>query len=178
MIYLLFIRPEMLMPGTRQGLFMATCHDIGLMLKGENEPLSADARTVAQQILRTSQSSSIGDIGTMVPGACKVVKELMELLEDEEERWKVIQGVWVEMLCSSASSCRGYLHAKSMGEGVEFLTFVWLLLSRLGMETFADKFQRLEPGQGQGGDLAAGVSASEPQEARTHVQEEMIDMMI
>ncbi|XP_039834660.1 uncharacterized protein LOC120695493 [Panicum virgatum] len=169
MIYLLFIRPEMLMPGTRQGLFMATCHDIGLMLKGENEPLSADARTVAQQILRTSQSSSIGDIGTMVPGACKVVKELMELLEDEEERWKVIQGVWVEMLCSSASSCRGYLHAKSMGEGVEFLTFVWLLLSRLGMETFADKFQRLEPGQGQGGDLAAVAvfSLADPIQSRT-----------
>ncbi|RLN34453.1 hypothetical protein C2845_PM03G06170 [Panicum miliaceum] len=96
----------------------------------------------------------------------------------EDKRWKVIQGVWVEMLCCSASSCRGYLHAKSMGEGMEFLTFVWLLLSRMGMETFADKFQRPDQpgqGQGQGGEIAAGASASEPQE--THVQEEMIDMM-
>ena len=98
----------------------------------------------------------------MVLGACKVAEELMELLEDEEERWTVIQGVWVEMLCYSASSCRGYLHAKSMGEGVEFLTFVWLLLSRMGMETFADKFQRFEPGQG--GEIDAGASASEPQD--------------
>ena len=100
----------------------------------------------------------------MVLGACKVAEELMELLEDEEERWTVIQGVWVEMLCYSASSCRGYLHAKSMGEGVEFLTFVWLLLSRMGMETFADKFQRPEPGQGQGREIAVGTSNSEPQD--------------
>ncbi|CAN6167990.1 unnamed protein product [Urochloa humidicola] len=158
MIYLLFIRPEMLMPGTRQGLFTATCYDIGLMLKRGNEPPPTDARTVAQQILRTSQSTPTADIGIMVPGACKLAKELMELLDDEEERWKVIQGVWVEMLCCSASSCRGYLHAKSMGEGMEFLTYIWLLLSRMGMETFPDKFQRPEPGQGE--EIAAGASAS------------------
>ncbi|CAL5062898.1 unnamed protein product [Urochloa decumbens] len=169
MIYLLFIRPEMLMPGTRQGLFTAACYDIGLMLKRGNEPPPKDARTVAEQILRTSQSCYTGDIGTMVPGACKLAKELMELLEDEEERWNVIQGVWVEMLCCSASSCRGYLHAKSMGEGVELLTFIWLLLSRMGMETFADKFQRPEPGQGE--DIAAGASVSEPQDIP--VQEEI-----
>ncbi|PUZ71940.1 hypothetical protein GQ55_2G353900 [Panicum hallii var. hallii] len=162
MIYLLFIRPEMLMPGTRQGLFIAACYDIGLMLKRGNEPPPEDARTVAQQILRTSQSPLIGDIGIMVPGACKVAEELMELLEDK--RWKVIQGVWVEMLCCSASNCRGYLHAKSMSEGVEFLTSVWLLLSHMGMETFADKFQRPEPGQGQGEEIAAGASASDPQD--------------
>ncbi|CAL5082826.1 unnamed protein product [Urochloa decumbens] len=162
MIYLLFIRPEMLMPGTRQGLFTATCYDIRLMLKRGTEPPPTDARTVAQQILRRSQSTPIGDIGTLVPGACKLAQELMELLDDEEERWKVIQGVWVEMLCCSASSCRGYLHAKSMGEGLEFLTYVWLLLSRMGMETFADKFQRPEPGQRE--EIAAGASASELQD--------------
>jgi hypothetical protein len=47
---------------------------------------------------------------------------------------------------------------------VEFLTSVWLLLSRMGMETFADKFQRPEPGQGQGEEIAAGASASDPQD--------------
>jgi hypothetical protein len=51
----------------------------------------------------------------------------------------------VEMLCYSAGGCRGYLHAKSMGEGGEFLTCVCLLLSNMGMETFADKLQRPGP---------------------------------
>ncbi|KAB8086636.1 hypothetical protein EE612_010062, partial [Oryza sativa] len=50
-------------------------------------------------------------------------------------------GVWVEMICYSASRCRGFLHSKSMGVGGEFLTVVWLLLHRMGMEGLADKLQ-------------------------------------
>jgi hypothetical protein len=50
--------------------------------------------------------------------------------------------VWVEMLCFSASRCRGYLHAKSMGSGGEYLPYVWLQLSHLGMETVAERQQR------------------------------------
>ena len=46
---------------------------------------------------------------------------------------------WVEMLCYSASRCRGYLHAKSLGDGGEFLTNVWLLWSFMGMEILGDK---------------------------------------
>ena len=52
--------------------------------------------------------------------------------------------MWVEMLCFSAGRCRGYLHAKSLGKGGEFLSYVWLLLLHMGMETMADKMQRTE----------------------------------
>jgi hypothetical protein len=45
------------------------------------------------------------------------------------------------MLCYSASMCRGYLHAKSLGEGGEFLSYVWLLISLIGGRTLADKLQ-------------------------------------
>ncbi|KAG0519677.1 hypothetical protein BDA96_08G007700 [Sorghum bicolor] len=34
----------------------------------------------------------------------------------EEMMWEEIQRVWVEMLCFSASRCRGYLHAKALGK--------------------------------------------------------------
>ena len=53
----------------------------------------------------------------------------------------MIEGVWVEMLCYSASRCRGYLHAKSLGEGGEFLSFVWLVLSLKGAKSLVDKLQ-------------------------------------
>uniref|UniRef100_J3MQC5 Uncharacterized protein n=1 Tax=Oryza brachyantha TaxID=4533 RepID=J3MQC5_ORYBR len=36
----------------------------------------------------------------------------------------------------------GYLHAKSLGTGVEYLSYVRLLLSHAGMETFPDRLQR------------------------------------
>jgi hypothetical protein len=56
----------------------------------------------------------------------------------------VIEGVWVEMLCFSAGRCRGYLHAKSLGSGGEYLTFVSLLMSHAGLETFAERQQRVQ----------------------------------
>ncbi|CAO2149313.1 unnamed protein product [Urochloa humidicola] len=62
--------------------------------------------------------------------------------EEDERMWGVIQGVWVEMLCFSAGRCRGYLHAKSLSNGGEYLTYVWLLLSYMGMETMAERMQR------------------------------------
>ncbi|KAK1697997.1 hypothetical protein QYE76_014694 [Lolium multiflorum] len=80
---------------------------------------------------------------THIPEACRLAEELMKL--GEEARWKVIRGVWVEMLCYSASRCRGYLHAKSLGEGREYLTTVWLLWAFLGMETLASMIQSPEP---------------------------------
>lgn len=62
----------------------------------------------------------------------------------EEKMWTVIEGVWVEMMCFSAARCRGYLHAKGLATGVEYLTYVWLLQYYMGMETLADKLQRAD----------------------------------
>ncbi|VAI35925.1 unnamed protein product [Triticum turgidum subsp. durum] len=74
--------------------------------------------------------------------------------------WEVIEGVWVEMLCFSASNCRGYLHAKSLGTGIELLTYVWLLLSHMGMETLPERLQRTEPSSGE---VNAGAAPSTSQ---------------
>jgi len=48
------------------------------------------------------------------------------------------------MLCFSAGRCRGFLHAKSLGKGGEYLSYVWMLMSFLGMETLAERLQRTE----------------------------------
>ncbi|CAO2186932.1 unnamed protein product [Urochloa humidicola] len=48
------------------------------------------------------------------------------------------------MLCFSASRCRGYLHAKSLGSGREYLNFIALLMSQAGLETFAERQQRIQ----------------------------------
>ena len=49
------------------------------------------------------------------------------------------------MLCFSAARCSGYLHARSLGHGGEFLNYVWLLWSAMGLETLADKIIMTEP---------------------------------
>ncbi|XP_047049365.1 uncharacterized protein LOC124654403 [Lolium rigidum] len=137
MIYLLLIRPEMLMPGTRSDLFTLASDIIVENSKGS---LDMTEENLAKEILNMSMLPSAVD---MVSNALKLSKALMEL-GDEQERWTVIQGVWMEMLCYSASRCRGYLHAKSLGDGGEFLSIIWLLLSVMGMETLADRHQRSE----------------------------------
>lgn len=77
-----------------------------------------------------------------IPEACSLAKELLAL--DASMRWGVMYRVWLGMLFYSASMCRGYLHAKSLGEGGEFLSYVWLVLSLKGAKTLADKLQMLE----------------------------------
>jgi len=63
------------------------------------------------------------------------------------------------MLCFSASRCKGYLHAKSLGKGGEYLSYIWLLMWRMGMETLADKMQRAPEMPKQEDDSASGGGA-------------------
>ncbi|EMS53655.1 hypothetical protein TRIUR3_13793 [Triticum urartu] len=78
-----------------------------------------------------------------IPKACSLAKELLKI-EPPSTRWRVMYRVWLGMLFYSASMCRGYLHAKSLGEGGEFLSYVWLVLSLKGAKTLADKLQMLQ----------------------------------
>jgi hypothetical protein len=179
MIYLLFMRPDMLLPGTRQELFTNTSDDMDVMLKHTHWPPVLDGTSVgvAQQILRAAQSASLDTtrLGPWILKACKLAENLMELLVlGDEERWLLIQDVWVEMICYSAGRCRGYLHAKTMGEGVEFLTYVWFLLSSMGMETFADKFQRPDPTQGEETEINIDAGDSSASQAQDRAAEEAI----
>ena len=81
----------------------------------------------------------------LIHDACRLSDELMGL-QPAETRWEVMYRVWVGMLCYSAAMCRGCLHAKSLDEGGEFLTLVWLVLSLKGTtKNLADKLQMPEP---------------------------------
>ncbi|KAI4989599.1 uncharacterized protein LOC123451852 [Hordeum vulgare subsp. vulgare] len=137
MFYLLLIRPEMLMLGTRSALAKLATDQIFENSKG---PLDMTEENLAQEILNMPRLTLADD---MISNASKLAKALMDL-GSEEERWTVIQGVWVEMLCYSASRCRGYLHAKSLGEGGEFLSYIYLLWSFMGLETLADRHHMSE----------------------------------
>ena len=69
-------------------------------------------------------------------------------IDNDETRGRLMYRVWVGMLCYSASMCRGYLHAKSLGEGGEFLSVIWLIISLKGGKTLADKLQMPETEEG------------------------------
>ena len=72
--------------------------------------------------------------------ACILAKELKKL--NERKRWKVMSEVWVELLSYAASHCRANTHAQQFSKGGELVTFVWLLMTQLGL---GDQF-RVEAG--------------------------------
>ncbi|PUZ45281.1 hypothetical protein GQ55_8G209400 [Panicum hallii var. hallii] len=222
MAYLLLVRPWMLMPGARRGLFRTVHAELKEMLKdAPSEPPGVEdddagkkkappramyeiARKIIQKVRNPPAAASSGGArrpwgrkaaAELVRKAWDVAYDLMEfskvrmeesrkkkVMEEEkikktgdpvsvskermseimssartdgdDEMWGLIQGVWVEMLCFSAGRCRGYLHAKSLGKGGEYLSYVWLLLSHMGMETMAERMQRTElPAEGDAGGL-------------------------
>ncbi|KAL3726180.1 hypothetical protein ACJRO7_031124 [Eucalyptus globulus] len=68
---------------------------------------------------------------------CRLASQLEEI-EDQEEKWKIISVVWVEMLCHAATSCKGSHHAQQLRRGGELLTHVWLMMAHFGL---TDHFQ-------------------------------------
>ncbi|KAM3223267.1 hypothetical protein ACQJBY_056923 [Aegilops geniculata] len=147
MMYLLFVNPEMLMPGTRRDLFIAAYKALNeIIIQRDNQPLKE--RELTQRIIDAVDGGSLPPDGTqqqqggIIYDARSIAKVLCGL--PEEKMWTVIKGVWVEMMCFSAARCRGYLHAKGLGTGVEYLTYVWFLQYYMGMETLAAKLQRAD----------------------------------
>ncbi|CAL4994335.1 unnamed protein product [Urochloa decumbens] len=160
MAYLLNFQPEMLMTGTRQHLFteatknmeriLAKVDEEGGILRHRLEDKQQEHQPDDESLLGkiTEEAAKLANDPegryTLIHDACKLAKELLGM-EDEDTRWFLMYRVWVGMLCYSASMCRGYLHAKSLGEGGEFISYVWLIISLNGSKTLADKLQMPEP---------------------------------
>ena len=125
MAYLLSICSEMLIPGSRIGIFTIACEDIERML-GDNSALH-DEKGLAQGIICRAQQPPLVDNTSITGTACRLAKMLMEL-QDELERWEVVQGVWVEMLCYTAYWCNEKSHAKNLTNGSELMTIVALMM--------------------------------------------------
>ncbi|KAF8011357.1 hypothetical protein BT93_J1837 [Corymbia citriodora subsp. variegata] len=72
---------------------------------------------------------------------CRLASQLNEEFKGPEknnEKWKIISLVWVEMLAYAAVECKGLQHARQLRRGGEFLTHVWLLMAHFGL---TDHFQ-------------------------------------
>lgn len=144
MAHLLNFRPDMLLTGSRQHLFAEAMQQVEAILKlraGRHfkRPSIQDDMAMVDTIFMRSTSGPGPNEYPLVHEACRLTQEL--LLLDDETRYELMYHVWVGMLFYSAAMCRGYLHAKSLGEGGEFLSFVWLLLSIKGTKTLSDKLQ-------------------------------------
>ena len=67
--------------------------------------------------------------------ACRLAKSLQFLENNSriENKWKLVEQVWVEMLSYAASHCGWRNHAEQLRRGGELLTHVWLLMAHFGL---------------------------------------------
>ncbi|CAL5033479.1 unnamed protein product [Urochloa decumbens] len=147
MMHLLVANPDMLMVGIRKDLVTAVYDNLQrmLMLRYEVTPPGEGglARHIFSKMSENRQQNWDRVTRSIIDGAVEVAWLLLrEESHTEKQMWEVIQGVWMEMLCFSAGRCRAYLHAKSLGAGVEYLSYVWLLLSYAGMQTVPERLHR------------------------------------
>ncbi|CAN6362318.1 unnamed protein product [Urochloa humidicola] len=158
MAHLLNSHPEMLLTGSRQHLVTEAISEmekvLSVMHKEDSTGRQASPEVLTRIIEVLAPLSGIKKKVLLpagatnvplfqIPQACGLAKELCEI-GDARVRWHLMYRVWLGMLCYSASMCRGYLHAKSLGEGGEFLSYLWLVLSLRGAKTLADKLQMPE----------------------------------
>ncbi|GKV51639.1 hypothetical protein SLEP1_g58275, partial [Rubroshorea leprosula] len=67
------------------------------------------------------------------------VLKLATIINQSNNKWEMIRDVWMEMLSYAAISSQHINHVKQLGEGIEFLSFIWLaaglgiILNVLGM---------------------------------------------
>ena len=157
MMHLLSAKPEMMLPGSRVTLFHIANKKLNGILRGDGGVSASDENQLVEKIISKAENA---DAEGFLRNAWLLAQALMQL-DDDDKMWKVIRGVWVEMLCFSAGRCRSYLHAKSLCDGGEYFTFVSLLMSHAGLEIFPDKQQR--------------VKLRLPKEQRVRIAKQMIE---
>uniref|UniRef100_A0A0E0AEZ4 DUF4220 domain-containing protein n=1 Tax=Oryza glumipatula TaxID=40148 RepID=A0A0E0AEZ4_9ORYZ len=137
MLYLLVWQPEMLLATAGIGLlrYRDTCAEARRFFKSAEawDPNHDDARRMLLSVNTSKKPADVkGDRSKSVLfDACILAKVLREL--DDDTMWKVVAGVWREMLTYAAGKCHGSTHVRQLSRGGELITLVWFLMAHMGM---------------------------------------------
>ena len=134
--YLVASAPELLPDGATWNGFIVK----GVREIAQSELRGLGTRWITKLVGKTRKGLHMEDEGRPSQRPAQVYREgkelgrqLLEVIEDEEELWQVLATLWTEMLLSMAPSDDLNAHAESIAKGGEFITHVWALLSNVGI---------------------------------------------
>jgi hypothetical protein len=137
MLYLLVRQPEMLSATAGIGLlrYRDTCAEARRFFKSAEawDPNHDDARRMLLSVNTSKKPADVkGDRSKSVLfDSCILAKVLWEL--DYDTMWRVVAGVWREMLTYAAGKCQGSTHVRQLSRGGELITMAWFLMAHMGI---------------------------------------------
>ncbi|KAI8545570.1 hypothetical protein RHMOL_Rhmol07G0049500 [Rhododendron molle] len=135
LLYLFLAKPTMIAPasGNSVKIFQDTSLEAQKLFR-KRSITSHDQACQAILSVNTDLKPTLlkGDASESVLfDACILAKQLSGFNEDK--RWSLMSGVWMELLTYAAFHSKGTDHAHQPSRGGELLTFVWLLMNHLGL---------------------------------------------
>lgn len=104
------------------------------------------------QKLRTGLQSDYGS--TILGMGAKLGGQLIEMVPDEAQRWKVLADFWEEFILFLAPSDNADIHAEMLAAGGEFMTHLWALLTHSGILERPNTSSGVDPLGGSDGTTA------------------------
>ncbi|XP_030528770.1 uncharacterized protein LOC115739689 [Rhodamnia argentea] len=135
--YLLVLQPNMMsaLSSNWQLMLQDTCAEAKRFWKNLDER-RADLETTCGKILEVDTPvKPVYVKGYASKSVLFVACGLARCLRDEldSSKWKIMGGVWVELLSYAANNCKVDVNAERPSKGGELLTIVWFLLNHLGL---------------------------------------------
>ncbi|GLT99718.1 hypothetical protein SLE2022_171400 [Rubroshorea leprosula] len=135
MMYLLAMCPALILPEHSKSFWLDHTYD---KLKGVELP-ETNSRNAASTLLSHRDNVPKEEIESSERSFENIQEEVLQLvrvLKQSRNKWELIRNVWVEMLFYAAVSSQHISHLKQLGEGIEFLSIIWLFPSFLRMRDF------------------------------------------
>ncbi|GLT99741.1 hypothetical protein SLE2022_171600 [Rubroshorea leprosula] len=135
MMYLLVMCPALLLPEDSRNFWLDHTYD---KLKGLELP-ATNSRNAASTLLSHQDNVPKEEIESSERSFENIEEEVLQLvrvLRQSRNKWELIRNVWMEMLFYAAVSSQHISHLKQLGEGIEFLSIIWLYRSYGVMRDF------------------------------------------
>ncbi|GLT41843.1 hypothetical protein SLA2020_158770 [Shorea laevis] len=139
MMYLLFVRPNMLPKGIGELRMKETRNEVIGLFKNKslssselvNTLLNLDFRSEISSPQSPSESKSVIAEGWQLASMLRLLVE--NLLWDHSDKWEFIADMWMEIMAFAANKCEWREHKIQLKNGGELLTHVALLMAHFGL---------------------------------------------
>ncbi|GKV27550.1 hypothetical protein SLEP1_g36712 [Rubroshorea leprosula] len=113
-------------------VFEETLAETALYVRRSSISNDEDARKKILQLIPNFRNPERDINRSVLFAASELAKQLKK---SNSTPWEQMSKVWVHLMCFAAMNCRPHVHAQQPSKGGELLTFVWLLMSHLGLGT-------------------------------------------